>query len=73
MREKNRKEKKWERVKKRKKEIEKRIKRHGVENFINVLRSNFSYERRFLKLRLAWRQKFVRKTRAFNVDEIDGR
>ncbi len=45
--------------------------RPGV-NFINVLRTNFLYERRFLLLRLAWRQKFVQKMHAFNVDEIDG-
>ncbi len=32
-------------------------------NFINVKHTNFLYERRFLQLRLAWRQKFcARKT-----------
>jgi hypothetical protein len=45
-------------------------------NFINVLRINFSYERRFgsfFQLRFVFVKKFVQKTRAFNVDEIDGR
>ncbi len=42
-------------------------------NFINVKSTNFLYECCFLKLHLAWRQKFVRKMHAKNVDEIDTR
>ncbi len=39
------------------------------------LRTNFSYKRRFgsfFKLHFAFGEKFVRKRRAYNVDEIDG-
>jgi hypothetical protein len=46
-------------------------------NFINVLRTNFSYKRRFGNVRVTRKKlpkpTFVRKIRAFNVDEIDCR
>jgi len=45
-------------------------------NFINVLCTNFSYERcfcSFFKLRFSFGEKFVQKTWAKNVDEIDSR
>jgi hypothetical protein len=42
-------------------------------NFINIIGTNFSYERRFSSYFLALSKKFVRKTRTYNVDEIDGR
>jgi hypothetical protein len=43
-------------------------------NFINVLRTNFLYEHcfgSFFLLRFDFEEKFVRKIRTFNVDEID--
>jgi hypothetical protein len=47
-------------------------------NFINVKRTNFSYECRFGSFSLftclvtfCFGKKFVQKTRAYNVDEID--
>ncbi len=47
-------------------------------NFINILRTNFSYEHRFGSFSLVtclvafcFGKKFVRKTHAYNVDEID--
>jgi len=50
-------------------------------NFINIKRTNFSYERHFVSFYYVHvtrkklpKPKFVRKIRAFtNVDEIDGR
>jgi len=39
-------------------------------NFINIIRTNFSYELRFSSYVLSF-EKFVQKTRAYNVDEID--
>jgi hypothetical protein len=51
-------------------------KTYGV-NFINVKCTNFSYERKFRQLlllhatRKAAKMTFVRKTRAFYIDEID--
>ncbi len=46
-------------------------------NFINVFCALFSHESLFLaafsSFILALAKKFVQKTRAFNVDEIDGR
>jgi len=48
---------------------------HPIVNFINVKRTNFLYERMFWQLLLhicrAAKMTFVRKTRAFYVDEID--
>jgi hypothetical protein len=48
-------------------------------NFINVKRTNFLYERRFdsffylhVTVKKAAEVMFIRKTRGFNVDEIDG-
>jgi hypothetical protein len=41
-------------------------------NFINVLRTNLSYKRRFSSLESGFERTFVRKMRAKNVDEIDG-
>ncbi len=46
---------------------------HVGVNFINVFRARFSYKFLVPSYVSAWRQKFVRKTRAKNVDEIDGR
>jgi len=40
-------------------------------NFINVKRAHFSYEFLAPSYVTAWRQKFVQKTCAKNVDEID--
>ncbi len=47
-------------------------------NFINILRTNFSYKRRFgsfyyvhVTRKKAAEMTFVQKTRSFNVDEID--
>jgi hypothetical protein len=42
-------------------------------NFINILRTNFSYERRFGSLESGFERTFVQKMRAKNVDEIDSR
>jgi len=42
-------------------------------NFINVFCVRFSYEFLAQNYVSAWRQKFVQKTRAKNVDEIDCR
>ncbi len=50
---------------------------HPIVNFINIKRTNFSYERMFWQLLLhtckAAKMTFVRKTRTFYVDEIDTR
>jgi len=49
--------------------------RPGV-NFINILRTNFSYDHRFgsfFQLHFGFVKKFVQKTRAYNIDEIDYR
>ncbi len=45
-------------------------------NFINVKRANFSHKHcfcSFFQLCFGFGKKFVRKRRAYNVDEIDGR
>jgi len=46
-------------------------------NFINILCTNFSYERHFSSFFSSYMyvtcSMFVRKTRAYKVDEIDGR
>jgi len=42
-------------------------------NFINVLHTNFSYQRRFGSLKSGFELTFVQKMRTKNVDEIDGR
>jgi len=47
------------------------VAKFAVVNFINALPTYFLYKRCFLSLRLAWHQKFVRNTRAKNVDKID--
>jgi len=41
-------------------------------NFINVKRTNFSYEHRFGSFYYVHVTHVTRKIRAFNVDEIDG-
>jgi len=53
--------------------------RAGV-NFINVKHTPFSHERHFgsffyahISRKKATKMTFVQKTRAFNIDEIDGR
>jgi len=42
-------------------------------NFINVLRTNFSYKRRFSSYVLAFSKNSFQKIWAFNIYEIDGR
>ncbi len=42
-------------------------------NFIKCIRSNISYERRFSSYSLALSKNLYKKTRTYNVDEIDDR
>ncbi len=56
-----------------------RVWRSSGVDFINILCTNFSYGRRFSSFSLVtclvtfcFGKKFVRKTRAYNIDEIDG-
>jgi len=56
------------------KEVREREKKRTGVNFINILRTNFSYDRHFgsfFYLHFGFVEKFVQKTRAYNVDEID--